>query len=289
VSGEKPARQRSHGKANERAVHHLPVVPCGSRKDGTRIRGAAETGSMNGLSVIIPSKNAKNLVSCVEAVREHESFVNIIVIDDGLDSDPKHVARLDALRERDADFYCGVKPFVFARNINLGIDAAGDYDVIILNDDALLQSPGGFLLLHAYANEHPEYGLIAASCNNVGNTNQWRNLGNKGVRDEQRMVCFVCVLIPRKTIEQVGLLDERFVHYGCEDDDYSLRVRKAGLKLGIHDGCYVDHGSLSSSFRGKAGTGGNYLPNLKLFIEKWGVDNWGKSRAHSQFSDLFPA
>ena len=33
----------------------------------------------------------------------------------------------------------GVKPFIFARNCNLGIRAAGSDDVVLLNDDALLE------------------------------------------------------------------------------------------------------------------------------------------------------
>ena len=106
------------------------------------------------------------------------------------------------------------------------------------------------------------------------------------------MVCFVCVYIPRSTIDSVGLLDERFVGYGLDDDDYSLRVRDAGLKIGIFDRCFVDHGSLTSSYRGpdnNRGKGGDYRPNMKLFIEKWGVDNRGLGKDRSPFKELFPA
>ncbi len=266
-------------------------------------------------SVIIPSRNAANLVPCVEAVRKCEPDARIIVVDDGLDLSGADLTSANHCWLCDMDPTLrieGQKPFIFARNVNLGIQAAlcrkidmsipsdpdpvyihaltlGDQSVkgvVILNDDAILQTPGGFSLLAKTAEEHPEFGVIAATCNNVGNKNQWRM--SIGFRDEPRMVCFVAVLIPRRTIETVGLLDERFTSYGCEDDDYSLRVRKAGLKIGIHDGCYVDHGSLTSSFRGPAGAGGNFLPNMKLFIEKWGHDNWGKGRENSPFKDLFP-
>lgn len=233
-------------------------------------------------SVVIPSRNVRNLVPCAEAVRKHEPAARIIIVDDGLGMDwlpqPKLMPAIGIT---------GVKPFVFARNVNMGIRAAGTDDVVILNDDALLETPGGFSLLAREAAEHPEYGLIASTCNNVGNPNQWPM--KIGFREEKRMVCFVAVLIPRRTIDAVGMLDERYVGYGCDDDDYSFTVRKiARLKLGIHDGCYVDHGSLTSSFRGPAGAGGNYIPNLRLFIEKWGTDNWEKDRQHSNFPGLFP-
>lgn len=252
-------------------------------------------------SVVIPSRNSANLVPCVQAVRKHEPSARIIVVDDGVSWDDAVMRALPAV-----GIVQGDKPFVFARNVNIGIEATrgkievtsfsdasprfipGPYrdDVVILNDDALLETPGGFSLLSRAAEEHPAYGIIAATCNNVGNRNQWQ-LGI-GLREDPRMVCFVAVLIPRRTIETVGLLDTRYVGYGCDDDDYSFSVRKAGLKIGIHDGCYVDHGSLTSSFRGAAGAGGDYRPNLKLFIEKWGTDNWGQPKATSQFRELFP-
>lgn len=214
-------------------------------------------------SVVILSRNSWNLWACVGAVREHEMPCRIIHVDDGC---------TDLMP--DIEIVRGVKPFCFARNANIGIEASGTDDVILLNDDALLDTDDGFRRLEKASKDHPEYGMIASSCNNVGNRNQLR-VGT-GLRDEARMLCFVCVYIPRSTIEKVGLLDERYVGYGIEDDDYSLRVRQAGLKLGILDDCFVDHSTMHSSFRGESGAGGDYRPNLELFKQKWGVDNWGR-------------
>jgi O-antigen biosynthesis protein len=232
-------------------------------------------------SIVIPSKSAANLVPCIRAIREAGETARIIVVDDGLDHSELHwgTGRLDP--------YCipGVKPFVFARNVNIGIRAAGDDDVILLNDDALLKTPRGFEALASRAQE--PYGIVAAACDTVGNPNQFRSW-QPNVRNEPRMVCFVCVYIPRSTINAIGLLDERFVGYGLDDDDYCLRVRNAGLKIGIFDGCYVDHSSLKSSFRGESGAGGDFKPNLRRFIEKWGFDNREQPRESSPWRDLFP-
>jgi hypothetical protein len=70
-----------------------------------------------------------------------------------------------------------------------------------------------------------------------------------------------------------------------DDDSYCLRVRQAGLKIGIHDGCYVDHKHLVSTFRGNVGA--DYRPNLKIFIEKYGHDNHGRTKETSDFPELF--
>lgn len=240
-------------------------------------------------SVIIPSKNIDNLVPCVEAVRRCEPDARIIVVDDGIGFGLRQTWVDSILFKRQglAEFIEGVKPFIFARNVNRGIQAAGTNDVIVLNDDAILETPGGFSAMAREADAHPEFGLIASTCNNVGNPNQWRQ-GTVGLRNEPRMACFVCVYIPRRTIEAVGMLDETFVGYGLDDDDYSLRVRQAGLKIGVSESCYVDHGSLKSSYRGEAAAGGDYRPNLKIFIQKYGHDNWGQPKETSQFAELFP-
>jgi GT2 family glycosyltransferase len=216
-------------------------------------------------SVVILSKNAANLEVCWNAILHRDAASKVIVVDDGL-SNRDIEGWGEPVRIID-----GEKPFIFARNANIGIHAAGDDNVIILNDDALLQTPSGFSALERVSQEHPEFGVIAATCNSVGNPNQFPQ--NVGLREDPRMVCFVCVYIPRSTINAVGLLDERFTGYGMDDDDYCLRVRKAGLKIGIYDGCFVDHLLLKSEFRGHGC--GDFRPNLELFKQKWGVDNWG--------------
>lgn len=216
------------------------------------------------LSIIIPSRNARNLEQCVRyGIRPAGETARIIVIDDGLDQWLDEVTYVN-----------GAKPFCFARNMNIGIREAGDDDVVLLNDDAVLQTPGGFTLLQKAAEEHREYGLLAATTNNVGNVNQLPQ--GKGLRPDPRMVCFVCVFIPRRTLDLVGGLDERFIGYGFDDDDYCLRVRLAGLKIGIHDGCFVDHRHLPSTFRGSALSAGDLAQNAAIFRAKWGTDNFGR-------------
>lgn len=210
------------------------------------------------LSVVIPSRTLSNLVPCVAAVRKHEPDVRLIVVDDGL-----------ANRDIDGCTYLnGIREFIFARNCNLGINAAGKDDVVLLNDDALLESPGGFTLMQEEAAERPELGVIGAVTNVTGQPlQQPRGVGLRVVPH----IAFICVLIPRRTIDAVGLLDEQYcIDYGVEDRDYCEAVTRAGLKVAVHDRCYVDHGSLRSSFRGDPLTPRSFQENWKLFLKKWG-------------------
>src|SRR4051812_22926804 len=97
------------------------------------------------LSVIIPSRTASNLIPCVQAVRRHESAVDvtIIVIDDEVDWIGSDFARHVATTGNALYAIPGQKPFIYARNCNIGIRAAGTDDVILLNDDALIETNGG--------------------------------------------------------------------------------------------------------------------------------------------------
>ena len=243
-------------------------------------------------SVIVPSKTVRNATASISAVRQHEPDAEVLL------AWAAHPAGLIPTTFHETRMRVVAEPFVFARNVNIGIkdllhkstcanhlswghypcncDGSPDSDwagVVILNDDAILQTPGGFSLLAQATRENPEYGIISAVTNCVGNRAQMPR--GIGLREEPRMVCFVCVYIPRTTIEKVGLLDERFVGYGLDDDDYCLRIRKTGLKIGIHDGCFVDHLSLKSSYRGDPTTPSDFRPNLELFKQKWGHDNFG--------------
>lgn len=84
---------------------------------------------------------------------------------------------------------------------------------------------------------------------------------------------FVCVYIPRRTIDRIGFLDERYcLDYGVEDRDYCQACLTVGLKVGVYDFCYVDHGSLTSSFRGEPETPRSFQRNLGLFNAKWGLN-----------------
>lgn len=224
-------------------------------------------------SIIIPSRNIDNLTACVRAIRAARETARVIVVDDGCQWERYH-AELDI---RD-----GAVPFCFARNVNIGIRAAGTGDVILLNDDALLQTPRGFSLMAEILQGSPtlrdECGLLACSTNVTGYPGQHQlPRSHQRACRELPTVAFVAVLIPRRTIDTIGLLDERFGGpgvYGGEDVDYCIRVRQAGLKVGVSDFCFVDHSKLPSTFRAAHPgnvAGGDISESNRIGREKWGA------------------
>lgn len=205
------------------------------------------------MRVIIPSARPENLIRCVQSILSADPMLapsDIIVIDDGARADSE--SSLPAVT-----WVAGVKPFVFARNINLGIQAAGASDVILMNDDARLLTQNGFSEWRL----EPAIGICSAHLQ-----------GSTPPRGEPTQLAFVCVYIPRAVIERVGLLDERFVGYGFEDYDYCRRAVAAGFRLAIWDGCIVDHSDArSSSFRTHPRWPQLIAQNRALYEEKWGT------------------
>lgn len=224
-------------------------------------------------SIIIPTRNPHNIVQCMSSIGLHDarSLSKVIIVND---DDSGEIARYHGIK-----IVPGLKPFIFARNINLGIAAAGDDDVILLNDDTRLISDLGFSYLSGIANDHPEYGIISAGITGaVGNTEQIAQPGTRLREAKHHTLVFVCVYLRRAVLNQICLgiggpwLDERFISYGYDDDDACERVRRLDLNLGVFDGCVVEHGVLESSYRGNHGNTGlsDLEPNRNRFIEKWG-------------------
>jgi len=214
-------------------------------------------------SVVILSASPANLKASLRGLFMNEPGMmgRVIVVDDGAKKgfeDLPGVVWVD-----------GQKPFVFARNSNIGIRKAGQHDVILLNDDAVLQTPGGFTLLEQACRLRPGLGICSAGImGHVGNPNQVSQ-GTPGVRLELQKLAFVCVYIPRSVIHEIGMLDERFVGYGYEDDDYCTRVSRAGLSMGVFDGCFVEHESVPSTFRAKPDYAQLITENRLRYEEKW--------------------
>ena len=220
-------------------------------------------------SVIIPSRNATNLLACGQAIRDSGSRAHLIIIDDGLPASLfEESGACDILRP--FVLIPGISPFIFARNVNLGIRCVLRNDVILMNDDALIRTRGGLEILEASGHVFSQFGIVAASVDNCGSPGQVHRSPEglqreglpEGLREEPTMLAFICVFIPRRVISKVGLLDERFGlaaegagprGYGCEDDDYCLRVKQAGYTLGVHNSVVVHHQSeatgLQSTFR----------------------------------------
>ncbi len=82
-----------------------------------------------------------------------------------------------------------------------------------------------------------------------------------------------CMLIKRKVIDKIGLLDERFFPGNFEDDDLGYRIQSEGYKLILCNDTFIHHFG-SASFKENPEKFSKLLTeNSKRFINKWGFDS----------------
>jgi GT2 family glycosyltransferase/Tfp pilus assembly protein PilF len=162
--------------------------------------------------------------------------------------------------------------------------AAGEF-ILIFNNDTIV-SRGWLRNLVSAALSQPDAGMVGPRTNNVSGAQQeptarYDSLeafhryaraymqARRGCYWEIARLVGFCLLIPRPVAEAVGPFDERFGLGNFEDDDYCLRVRKAGYRLVVADDCFIHHfGSVSFSNTEVDWTA-QMQKNQKLFSDKW--------------------
>lgn len=168
----------------------------------------------------------------------------------------------------------GVEPFIFSRNLNLGIAAAGTDDVLCVNDDVEFVGPIVKELSEvAYLSSA---GVVTPQIigNGIGNHMAKASVALKGRWEESpHYIPFVCVFLRRSVLNSLGGLDERFSGYGGEDVEFGLRSIERGLPM-IVSRCQVKHGygdsTCSSSFK-RVMTDKEQLESAKVMLH-WLAD-----------------
>lgn len=216
-------------------------------------------------SIIVPSKFPDIFEDCRESLDRYAPKENKILVRDGhaitAPDNWKTIQGPDA-------------PFVYSRNINLGIiESTGD--VLLTNDDVQFTHSHTLEIMQNVMAQHPEVGILSPLIKgDVGE--YWQSHATKLLHYTEVRLCFVCVLIKREVIDKVGLLDEKFVGYGGDDVDYCRRVVDAGWKLGVTGRAVVKHGhgenKRSSSYnRQELGT----IDNLDKIAMDYYESKWG--------------
>lgn len=209
-------------------------------------------------TIVVPSRDPELARRCLRGIAEHEGalYHEVVIVCDGGTAPFEPLL----LEFRGLRLVPGRRPFVFARNANLGI-AACEGDVVLLNDDAIPSTPGWLDVLHRAAHARPDAGPVSPLLSQSGNpaqdvrvavaarTDDPRRTADREHVAEAGFVTFACVYLRRALLDRVGPLDTGFVWYGWEDNDYCLRARQVGLVSLVAHGALVSHDSPSSSFR----------------------------------------
>lgn len=140
--------------------------------------------------------------------------------------------------------------FSFPRAVNIGIRALPDKDIILMNDDCRLLEWNFFNRFRELAYADPECGILSPlvmGC--VGNEVQrWHEREANWTPDmdfitvkEPYPVCFPCVYLKRKMINQIGSMNEQIAGYGYDDHDLCSRARMSGWKTMVTQRVTIQH------------------------------------------------
>lgn len=251
-------------------------------------------------SIIILTFNKLNYTKlCIESIRKYTqpgSYEMIVI--DNFSSDETR-AWLSA--QSDLKIILNDSNLGFPKGCNQGIEiASGDY-ILLLNNDTVV-TENWLINLLACINSDKSIGAVSCVTNNCSYAQEipveyksleemqqfarGHNQTNPSLWEERLKLVGFCFLTKKSVVEKIGLLDECFTPGNYEDDDYSVRIRKAGYRLILCKDTFIHHfGSISFKedggfFQGLLGT------NAKKFENKWGFDPVESQHIHFELTNL---
>ncbi|MEK4262972.1 MULTISPECIES: glycosyltransferase [Paenibacillus] len=235
--------------------------------------------------IILTYNKLEYTVKCVESIRKYtnkEDYEIIIVDNNSVDG------TIDWLQEQaDIITILNKDNLGFPGGCNAGIKIATGSEILLLNNDTIVTKNWLSNLLKAlYSDE--KVGAVSCVTNNCSYGQEIpvdyasieemhrfakkHNIFDSNLWDERLKLVGFCMLIKKQVINELGLLDEMFFPGNFEDDDYSLRIRKAGYKLLLCKDTFIHHYG-SVSFKEELLKYKNLMiTNAKKYENKWGFN-----------------
>jgi GT2 family glycosyltransferase len=258
------------------------------------------------ISIIVLCYNGlqEATIPCVESILRntpHDRYELIIVDNASTDGTQNYLRQL-AITQHQIKLCLNKTNRGFAGGNNDGIRLAKGAFLVLLNNDTLVP-PGWSNALINLLIGRKDVGLVGPVTNSAGNEQRVdlsglneRNFAAiaKGYTDRQQGVWFTterlgffCVAMRRTLVQSVGFLDEQFGIGMFEDDDFCLRVKKAGYKLAVVEDSFVYHkGSVSFCKLAAAEYRVLFERNKSYFFTKHGV-NWTFSEIAFMYWEKF--
>jgi glycosyltransferase involved in cell wall biosynthesis len=224
------------------------------------------------VDVVLPFHNDPTTIECMRSLVRHRTptLGKVLVIDDG-SSKTEAIDPVKAYIAEHPDLFVYSKHDTaqgFVRTVNDGMRTS-TRDVVLLNTDTLVTA-GWLDRLAAVAYSQPEVATVTPMSNNASIFSVPAPVTSNPVEDldaTARIVAQVapvpsmevftghgfCLYIRRAAIDRVGVFDaEKYGTGYCEENDYSMRASKAGMKNLIACRAFVMHrgaGSFGSERR----------------------------------------
>ncbi|MBI4877250.1 MAG: glycosyltransferase [Acidobacteria bacterium] len=211
------------------------------------------------VSILIVTHQSREYVRpCLDSVLLNTAWPNyeVILVDNASTDGTAEILRSYAGAHPRIRFFPLDHNSGFAGGNNFAARQALGEDLIFLNADTIVTS-GWVERLRRPARRDPAVGMVVAVTNFAGNEAKinadYRNAEEMqafatararecaGATLEVRVAPLFCALIPRPVWRELGELDQLYTVGMFEDDDYSLRARRAGYRLVTAEDCFVHH------------------------------------------------
>ena len=218
--------------------------------------------------IIIPILNRLDLTKdCLASIREftHGAY-RAILIDNGSDSKTQEFLEGFASSNSNVVLVRNEVNEGWVKAVNRGMRLSTSPYVCIMNNDTVVRTDGWLSALIEVAELEPDIGLVNPCF-----------MLKRCVRSKKPFIEIdfcrgYCVLIKRKVVEKIGMLDEVYGFGYYDDDDYSVRAINDGFRCVRANDVCVEHlgdSTFSTIFKDEKRTA-LHEANKKLFYSKWG-------------------
>ena len=259
-----------------------------SRKESLpAVQPGTESRSGSRVDVIIPMHNDPFILRCLESLIENRSeLLHRVYILDDMTEDQQLIEQVQKLvdeHESLLEYRRNPQHLGFVGTCNLGMEIS-DHDVVLLNSDTLV-TEGWLEKLKICADADEKIATVTPMSNNASLVSLPKLYTDNPDGDPEKTARWIeriaptdffdiptshgfCVYIKRDTIRNVGVFDHKAFGLGYgEENDLSMRVRKAGMRNVAALRAYVYHkGAQSFGKENKKKMGEE---NYKIILERY--------------------
>lgn len=250
--------------------------------------------------IIITYNNLSYNIACLQSILSKTAYANyeVIIVDNlSTDGTREWLQQIQSYNDPKIKVILNERNVGFAGGNNIGIkNSTGNY-IVLLNNDTLV-TRGWLTNFVKHIENDTSIGMVGAITNSTGNegmiacaytnceemdafsfAHTTQNMGKH--YSDVSMLAMFATLIPRRIIDECGLLDENYGLGMFEDDDYAEAVKNKGYSLIIAEDVFIHHfQSLSFSKLSSEKYRETFQKNKAYFEMKW-RKSW--KEAHRRF------
>jgi GT2 family glycosyltransferase len=179
-------------------------------------------------------------------------MISIIIptLDRAVGEDAGRLAQLTAMTKCEVIVSHDVTRQGFTKTVNEGIRRAHkSHDICLLNDDIRWYAYGWLWTLRRALYADKRFGMVAPSGPSNTAPLAHGKIGDSGLQPVKH-IAFWCVLIKRQCLNDVGLLDEAYIHFASDNQFSDDATRKGWKSIWCKD-VYLHHRKHGSGSRNK--------------------------------------